>query len=137
MFINEIRNQLVESIQTITHGIGEILPNIIGAFVLIVLGAVFGGAVGRVVEQGARAAKLDTLLEKAGVSRVIAKAGYHLNSALVLGWLAKMFFVVIFLVAAFDVLGLAQVNEFLKQVLYYIPNVFVAALILFCGIACK
>jgi len=43
----------------------------------------------------------------------------------------RWFFIIVFLVAAIDVLGLEQVNAFLREVvLLYLPNVIVAALIL-------
>ena len=45
--------------------------------------------------------------------------------------MAKLFFIIVMLVAAFDILGLNQVNSFLTQVLAYIPEVVVAAIILF------
>src|SRR3989344_3192681 len=47
------------------------------------------------------------------------------------GGFAEWFVIVVFLVAAFDVLGLNQVTAFLQQVvLLYLPQVIVAALIL-------
>jgi hypothetical protein len=53
-----------------------------------------------------------------------------LNSGLFVGILVKWFIIVVFLMAAFDVLGLSQVNEFLRQVVNYLPQVIVAVLIL-------
>ncbi|MEK7184908.1 MAG: hypothetical protein AAB683_02125, partial [Patescibacteria group bacterium] len=45
--------------------------------------------------------------------------------------LVKWFVIVVFLIASFDVLGLQQVNDFLKDVvLSYIPQVIVAVLVL-------
>jgi hypothetical protein len=42
-----------------------------------------------------------------------------------------LFFIIVFLVVALNVLGLSEVNVFLLQVLAYIPNVVVAMFILF------
>ena len=58
------------------------------------------------------------------------RAGHSLNSGLFLGALVKWFIIIVFLMASFDVLGLAQVNSFLRDVVGYLPQVIVAVLIL-------
>jgi len=46
----------------------------------------------------------------------------------------KWFFIIVFLMAATDILGLVQVTEFLRTVVSYLPNVIVAALVLLIGV---
>src|SRR3990167_2468938 len=49
----------------------------------------------------------------------------------VIGWVVKWFFIIVFFTATVEVLGLTDVTNFLsEQVLPYLGNVFVAALIL-------
>ena len=129
--LQTIQTELVQSIRDVAGGVADTLPKVLAALLFIVLGWAFGSAVGRVVHQLVDAAKADEWLAKAGVAEFLAKAGYRLNAGAFFGWLAKIFFIVIFLVAAFDILGLSQVNVFLNQVLMYIPQVIVAAVILF------
>jgi hypothetical protein len=126
-----LQTELAQSILNVTGGVGAVLPNLIAALVFIVLGWVFGVAVGRVVTQIIDALRIDMWLAKAGVDKVVERAGYRLNAGAFLGWLAKLFFIVVFLVVALNVLGLSEVNVFLLSVLAYIPNVVVAMLILF------
>ena len=91
-----------------------------------------GGAfVGKLVEQLFKAIRVDIALRKAGVEEILNKGGLLLNSGKFVGALIKWFVVVVFLIAAFNVLGLVQVTMFLEQVvLGYLPNVIVAVLIL-------
>jgi uncharacterized membrane protein len=126
-----LRSEFVQSVQQVAGGVADLLPKMIAALLFIVLGWVFGAAVGRVVAQLVDAIKADEWLQKAGVDKFLERAGYKLNSAAFLGWLVKLFFIVIFLLAAFEILGLSQVNVFLTQVLAYIPQVIVAAVIFF------
>ena len=123
--------ELVQSVIGIVGGIADVLPRLLAALIFIILGWVLGGAVGRIIAELVRSAKVDELLAKAGVSKFFARGGYELNSGAFLGWLAKLFFIIIFLVAAFNILGLTQINEFLLMVLAYIPQVIVATMILF------
>jgi hypothetical protein len=126
-----LRGELLTSIQGVSLGVGQFVPKLLFALILVALGWVFGSAVGRVVAQLVNSTKLDEALAKTGVSQVISKSGYSLNSGYFLGWLAKAFFIIVFLIPAFEVLGIGEINEFLKTVLMYIPNVVVAALMLF------
>jgi len=58
-------------------------------------------------------------------------SAFSLNSGAFLGMLVKWFFILVFLVAALEVLGLTQVTMFLTAVvLGYLPRVIVAVLIL-------
>ena len=55
-----------------------------------------------------------------------------LNSGAFIGGLVKWFLVIVFLLAAVNILGerFQPISDFLKQVLVYLPNVVVAAIIL-------
>lgn len=112
-------------------GIVEFLPKIFISIVIFILGWIVAVALGRVVSQVIRAIKIDKILEGAGVEEPLARAGFRLDSGAFIGGLVRWFFIIVFLVAAVDVLGLDQVNAFLADVvLVYLPNVIVAAMIL-------
>jgi hypothetical protein len=64
----------------------------------------------------------------------VERAGFSLDSGAFLGMLVQWFFIVVFLMASLEVLGLTQVNAFLQGVvLSYLPQVIVAALMLLVG----
>jgi hypothetical protein len=107
------------------------VPSLIIAVVIFIIGWIIAAIIGRIVAQVIRAIKVDVALERAGFGNVVKRAGFNLDSGAFLGGLVKWFVIVAFLVASFDVLGLAQVNVFLQNVvLLYLPQVIVAVLIL-------
>ena len=107
------------------------VPNLIIAILIILVGWLVGALVGRVISQIVKSLKIDDALRRAGVEDALAKGGMLLNSGNFLGALVKWFIVVVFLVAAFDVLQLTQVNAFLREVvLGYLPRVIVSVFIL-------
>ena len=131
MPVNTWSEVLLGSFNDLWSGILLYLPNLVVALVILIVGLIIGALFGRVVSQLFKSLKIDGALEKAGVSEVLEKAGVPLNSGAFVGALVKWFFIIVFLVAAFDVLGLSQVNVFLQQVvLSYLPQVIVAALVL-------
>lgn len=122
------------SFQNLWVGVVNFVPNLVVALVILVLGWLIGALLGRAVAQVFRSLKVDDALRRAGFENFLRRGGVHLDSGAFLGALVKWFVVIVFLVAAFDVLGLAQVNLFLQEVvLGYLPRVLAAALVLLVG----
>lgn len=126
-----LRSEFVKSVQTLTAGVADLVPKLLAALLFVIVGWIFGAAVGRVVQQLVDTMKADEWLAKAGVDKFLLRAGYKMNAGVFVGWLAKIFFILVFLIPAFNILGLSQVNTFLNEVLVYIPQVIVAAIVLF------
>lgn len=119
------------SFETVSQGVLGFLPNLIIAIIVIILGWIIGAALSKVISQIMRALKVDRALASAGLDDLVEKAGFKLDSGKFLGELVKWFTIVVFLVAAFEILGLSQVNQFLGGVVIgYIPQVIAAVLIL-------
>jgi small-conductance mechanosensitive channel len=122
---------LNQSFQDLFYGLVWFVPNLIVALIIFLVGWLIGAGLGRVVAQVVTSLKVDAALKSVGVDTVTKRAGIELSSGKFLGALVKWFFIIVFLVAALDVLGLSQVNAFLSGVvLGYLPNVIAAVLIL-------
>ena len=106
------------------------LPLLIGALVVFVIGWIVAVSLGKVIEQIVKALKVDSVLEKLELHKVLDRAGIQLNSGAFIGGLVRWFLIVVFLLAALNILNLNEVSAFLRDVLGYIPQVVVAALIL-------
>src|SRR3989338_3719176 len=125
---------LISSFQQIWSGIAEFLPLLIVAFVVFILGWIIAVALGKIVSQIIRSFQIDKILQKIGVEETLERANLKLDSGAFIGGLVRWFFIIVFLVAAIDIIGLYQVNAFLSDVvLTYLPNVVVAVLILVAG----
>src|SRR6185369_14222431 len=103
------------------------IPRLLGAAIILLVGWFIASLVAKLFERLFLLLKTDSFLSRAHYtlhgtavppSRVLAK---------IIFWLL----IVMFLIAAADAVGLPALSEFLRQVVSYIPNVFVAALILF------
>ena len=122
---------LNQSFSNLFIGLVAFLPNLILAVVIFIVGWLVGVGVGRVVEQIIDALRVDQALKATGLEKTLSRAGFGLSSGKFLGALVKWFFIIVFLVAALDVLHLTTVNLFLSDVvLGYLPQVIVAVLIL-------
>lgn len=131
MFLTTWADVLTQSFQNLSYGLVAFIPNLVVAVLIFIIGWLIGTGFGRVVAQVVRSLKVDQALHSAGVDRVVERAGFKLDAGAFLGFLVKWFFIVVFLVAAFDVLRLTEVTIFLRTVvLGYLPQVIIAVLIL-------
>ncbi len=120
------------SFQSLFWGLVQFIPNLVVAIVIFAIGWMIGAGFGRVVAQVVNSLRIDQALRAAGLERVLERAGFTLSSGKFLGLLVEWFFIIVFLVAALDVLHLETVNYFIRDVvLGYLPQVIVAVLILF------
>ena len=111
------------------NGFITAIPLIVGAIVIIVIGWLISNLVARLVRE---------LLARAGADRVFAEHGgavygaqsRQIKPSVVASEIVKWIIRFVFLVAAANVLGMPQVSLLLNQVLLWIPNLLVAAIIL-------
>ena len=131
MLLNTWGEVLTLSFQNLWIGIVNFVPNLVVAIIIVILGWLVGSLFGRAIWQVFRSLKIDEALRRAGFETFLRRGGVALDTGRFIGGLVKWFIIVVFLVAAFDVLGLTQVNLFLQDVvLAYLPRVLVAALVL-------
>jgi hypothetical protein len=134
MLFNTWGQVLTLSFQNLWVGVVNFVPNLVVALVILIVGWLIGALLGKAVAQVFRSLKVDEALRRAGFESFLHRGGVRLDSGAFFGALVKWFVIVVFLVAAFDVLGLSQVNIFLQDVvLGYLPRVIVAALVLLVG----
>ena len=108
------------------------VPELIFALLVLIAGWIIGGIFGGIVQRLFVKLHIDDALDKAGVDRLSEKAGYPFKPGHFAGALVKWFFILAFAVVSFDILGLSAVTSFVRvELLGYLPQVFVAMLILF------
>ena len=119
------------SLQSLWFGFVTFVPSLLGAVILFVLGWIVGSIICKAVVQLFTTLKIDKLFESAGANEAFQKAGLRLNVGGFIGGLFKWFIIVAFMMASLEIMGLTQVNDFLREtVIYYLPKVAIAALVL-------
>ena len=111
-------------------GVIDFVPSLIGALVVLIIGFIVAAGLESLVERIVNTVKLDNLLRRAVLDQYFDRAGVQLRSGKFIGALVYWFFVIVFILAATDILKLEGLSQFLRDVLYYIPNIIIAVLIL-------
>jgi hypothetical protein len=133
MLIQSWSQVFLLSLQGLWYGFIETFPRILLAIVIFIIGWIVATTLGKLVMMAVDALKLDKAFKSTGVDEALARAGTHLHVGKIFGELVKWFIVIVFLVASLNILHLDAVTVFLQQVLAYIPQVIIAALILVAG----
>ncbi len=109
------------------------IPRVIGFLVILIVGLILATLVSRALTLVLRKVGFDRMANRIGLSRFEQRMGITLDPAGILGKIVYWFILLIFLVPAADALGLPAVSNILNTLVAYIPNVFVAILVLFLG----
>jgi hypothetical protein len=117
------------SLSNALNGFLAAIPLVVGALLIILIGWIIAGVLARVVTELLRRVGADRLFAEHG-GRVYGERTRDIKPSIVAGELVKWLVRLVFLVAAANVLGLTQVSELLNDVLLWIPNLIVAAIIL-------
>ncbi|MCK4453825.1 hypothetical protein KAU51_00530 [Candidatus Parcubacteria bacterium] len=110
-------------------GVLDFIPALIGALVVFVIGWFIALAIGRVITEILIRVKFNELFERTDWKQALEKAKLTVNPAEFLGAIVKWILVIVFLMAAVEILNLPGFADFLSGVVAYLPNVFIAALI--------
>lgn len=109
------------------------LPSFIGAVIVFVVGILVAHWGRKVVEEGLKIVRLERLSTSSGFANYLARADIKLTATQLVGGVVKWILLLVFFIAAVEILGLQVVSTVLAGLLGYIPNVLAAALIFGAG----
>ena len=110
------------------------IPKLIGFLILLLIGWLIATALKKAVLLVLGKIGVDRLGERVGLSRLGEQMGMRLEISTILAQIVYWFVFLIFLVPATDALGLSAVTGILNTLIAFIPNVFVAIIVLFIGV---
>lgn len=120
-----------QSLLGLWYGFVNFVPGLLGAIILFIIGWVVGKVIGKAITQLVAVLKVDKLFESAGANDFMSRAGLRLNASGFIGGVVRWFIIIVFLMASLQIIGLTQVNDFLREaVLFYLPKVIIASLVL-------
>ena len=119
----------IQSLQNLWQAFMGFIPSLIGAIIVFVIGWFISIGVGKLITEILRRIKFNQIFEKGSWDEALAKADIKVDASGFIGAIIKWVLVIVFLLAAVEILGFMQFAIFLNGVLAYLPNVIVAALI--------
>jgi hypothetical protein len=123
------RNALDAAFTDLIAGVVSFVPLLILAIIVFVVGWLVAVVVGKLVADILKRFKFNQVFERGSWKEALEKAELNIDPAGFIGSIFKWILLIVFLLAAVEILGFNQFAGFLRDVLAYLPNVIVAALI--------
>ncbi len=101
------------------------IPQFLGGLIILLIGLVVAAILHQIIVEFFKLVKVEKWLEQAR----IAKAGEVKVWPDILAELVRWTTIILFLVPAVEAWGISRVTDVLNQLLFYLPNVFVAVII--------
>lgn len=134
MLIQNLTDATVASLYNVWSGVISFIPSLIGALITLIIGLIIASGLRSLIEKIVESVKLDSLLRRLTIETYLERAGMRLNSAKFFGALVYWFFVIVFILATTDILGLSGLSQFLRGVVTYLPNIIIAILVVLTSI---
>jgi len=120
----------MEALQNLWQGFITFIPTLIGAVIVFVIGWFISIGVGKLVTEVLKRIGFNKIFAKGSWKEALEKAEFTVDASGFIGGIFKWVLVVVFLLAAVEILGMTEFAGFLTSILAYLPNVIVASFIL-------
>lgn len=119
----------LQALQNLWQGFLIFVPKLIGAIIVFIIGWFIALGVARLITEILRRIKFNRIFERGAWKRALEKAEIKIDISEFIGAIGKWILVIIFLLAAVEILGFVQFADFLRRVISWLPNLLIAVLI--------
>ncbi|MEJ2683732.1 MAG: hypothetical protein P8Z71_04985 [Candidatus Sulfobium sp.] len=131
--MNIFQKLITQPVEEFIYKVIQFLPSLFSSIFLLIIGMVVAWIMKTVLARLFRFLKLDEVSERSGISKVIARGGirepFSTLLARFVGWVIVLAFVII----ALNALNVLAIERLFEKFFLYLPNVFVALLIVIFG----
>ena len=116
------------------EGFLSAIPGIVGAIALIIIGWIIAKIVSGIIRRMLVTLKVDALGDKLNEIEIVGKANMKIVLSSLIAKITYYFLLLIFWVAATDVLGMPAVSELMGNLIAYVPYIVSAAIVFAIGV---
>lgn len=126
-------NIIIPAFEKILQNILDLLPNVVAAIVILLVGWVVAKLMENLVRRVLARIGFNNLAEKTGINGFLKNAGFKKEVSWLVGRLTFWMLLLVFLLSAADTLNLTTLAFSIQKVVAFIPNLIVVILILVFG----
>jgi hypothetical protein len=123
----------LEPLRAILYQIGAFLPRLLVALVVVFAGWLIAKVVRFAVIKALRAFNFNVLTERSGLDNFWRQGGLMSDTSAIVGALFYWVVILAALLIAFNGLGLSYIADLLGRAVWFVPNIFIALLVLAFG----
>jgi len=107
----------------------EISPSFLGAGLSLLFGILVAKFFERISQRFFEKIRINLVLKRIGLRDSFEKIGISFDAPKFFSKIVQWFFIILFLMLSFEILGLTKFADFLEKVLFYFQNIFISILI--------
>ncbi len=127
--MDSVNNVLISTLNGSVSTIFSFIPRFLSGFIILLIGIIIATFLRQLVQEVLKFVKFEVFLKKYGVPESKENAQWSVIIAEIVRW----FVIIVFLVPTADVWGLGKFVDVLNNLLLFLPNVFIAVLLLLVG----
>ena len=131
--ISKVKTDVVENLNSQWAGLVDLLPNLVGALVILLLGIIIAYIFKKISTALLRKVGLDRVSKSAGVSDVMQDAGLEKGPSVLAGKMIFWLVLFVFMVPAADTLELTELVNLFKGLISFLPKIITALVIIVFG----
>lgn len=131
--MNVIQRVIIEPSERFFEKVIQFLPNFFTAIVVLLIGVALAFGLKIIFRALLKAVSIDKFFERSGTSEMLRKWGMRESISVLFSKLIQWIVVIIFSIIAMRSLEIPTVERLLENFLMYLPNIFVALVILLFG----
>lgn len=128
--VRDISDRFSDSANEFWNTVGDYLPKLFGALVLLILALIAAKLAQAIVERVLKAVRVDQLTKNKQVARTLKSAEVTIDVVSVAGRIVFWAVIIIFALTIADVLDLTAMSDVIREILNYLPNVLAAVIVL-------
>jgi hypothetical protein len=129
-FFNSV---LLDPLKRFLETAAAFMPNLLTAMFLMVLGFIIAWLIKLLVTRLLKVLQLDVLADKSGMTSALSNMRIKGTLSSLMGRISYWVVVLVFITMAFHALKTPAIEEFLARFFLYLPNVFVAVIVIVIG----
>ena len=132
--VSSMVQKLNEVLQDSYNRVIEFTPRVLAMVIVLVVGYIVASLIGRIITLLCEKVGLQRAAEHSGLAQSMQHMGIKRNVSGVIGTIVFWLLMCVFLMAAFNILGLTELSKATETVVNYIPKLLVATVVVVVGL---
>jgi hypothetical protein len=132
--VSSMVQKLNDVLQESYNRVIEFTPRVVAMVIVLVVGYIAASLIGRLITLLCEKVGLQRAAEHSGLAQSMQHMGIKRNVSAVIGTIVFWLLMCVFLMAAFNILGLTQLSNATETVVNYIPKLLVATVVVVVGL---
>lgn len=126
--------KMFDLVRNLISNLLESVPNILGAIIILIIGWIIAKVASGLIKKLFKSLQIDKLAEKLNDIDIISKANIKIVPSVIISKIVYYLFLLIFLIAATDKLGMPAISNLVSDIINYVPNLLTALVLLAIGL---